>query len=63
MMLGLVREFGMASAFSSSAIIQLIAVNIIAVVLFGERLALAQSVGIVLAIMAVGLITLGAPAK
>jgi multidrug transporter EmrE-like cation transporter len=62
-MLRLVREFGMASAFSLSAVIQLIAINIIAVVLFGERLALTQSVGIVLAIVAVVLITLGQAAK
>ena len=58
-MLRLVRDFGMASAFSLSAIIQLIAVNVIAVAFFGERLSLAQSSGIVLAIVAIGLITLG----
>lgn len=58
-MLRLVREFGMASAFSLSAVIQLVAVNAIALVYFGERLSALQSTGLVLAILAVGLITLG----
>ncbi len=58
-MLRLVREFGMASAFSLSAVIQLVAVNVIALIWFGERLSGIQSAGIVLAIVAVGLITLG----
>ena len=58
-MLRLVREFGMASAFSLSAVIQLVAVNVIALAYFGERLNALQSGGIVLAIVAVGLITLG----
>lgn len=58
-MLRLVREFGMASSFSLSAVIQLVAVNLIALVYFGEKLAPIQSVGIFLAIVAVGLITLG----
>ena len=58
-MLRLVREFGMANAFSLSAVIQLVAVNVIALAWFGERLNALQSGGIVLAIVAVGLITLG----
>ena len=58
-MLRLVREFGMATAFSLSAVIQLVAVNVIALAFFGERLGMVQSGGIVLAIVAVGLITLG----
>ena len=58
-MLRLVREFGMASAFSLSAIIQLVAVNVIALAWFGERLSVVQGSGIALAIFAVGLITLG----
>lgn len=58
-MLRLVREFGMASAFSLSAVIQLVAVNVIALAWFGERLGMLQSGGVVLAIVAVGLITLG----
>lgn len=62
-MLRLVREFGMASAFSLSAIIQLIAVNLIALMVFGERLSLVQSIGIVLAVLAVCLITFGPAAE
>ena len=58
-MLRLVREFGMASAFSLSAVIQLVAVNVIALAWFGERLSLVQSSGVVLAMLAVGLITFG----
>lgn len=58
-MLRLVREFGMASAFSLSAVIQLVAVNVIAIAWFGEQLTMIQNAGIVLAIVAVGLITLG----
>ncbi len=62
-MLRLVREFGMASAFSLSAVIQLIAVNLIALTFFGERLPMLQSFGILFAIIAVGLITFGSVAK
>ena len=58
-MLRLVKEFGMASAFSLSAVIQLVSVNVVALVFFGERVNALQAVGIVLAIAAVALITLG----
>ncbi|UXN66310.1 hypothetical protein N8E89_24400 (plasmid) [Phyllobacterium sp. A18/5-2] len=58
-MLRLVRDFGMARAFSLSAIIQLAAVNIVAFGFFGERLPPMQLIGIALAIVAVGLITFG----
>jgi len=58
-MLRLVREFGMASAFSLSAVIQLVAVNVIALAWFDERLSFMQGSGIALAIVAVGLITFG----
>jgi multidrug transporter EmrE-like cation transporter len=58
-MLRLVREFGMATAFSLSAVIQLVAVNVIALAFFGERLGLIPGLGIVLAIVAVAMITLG----
>lgn len=61
-MLRLVREFGMASAFSLSALLQLVAVNVIAIVYYGERLPSVQILGILLAVFAVGLITL-APSK
>ena len=58
-MLRLVREFGMAAAFSLSAVIQLVSVTVIAFAFFGERLTLVQSIGVILAILAVCLITLG----
>jgi multidrug transporter EmrE-like cation transporter len=58
-MLRLVREFGMASAFSLSAVIQLVAVNVIALAWFGEKLNVFQSGGLVLAVVAVALITFG----
>jgi multidrug transporter EmrE-like cation transporter len=59
MMLRLVREFGMSVSFSLSAVIQLVAVNAVALVFFGERVNALQATGIVLAIAAVVLITLG----
>jgi glucose uptake protein GlcU len=58
-MLRLVRDFGMASAFSLSAVIQLVAVNLIALAYFGERLGMVQSAGVLLAVVAVAMITLG----
>ena len=58
-MLKLVRDFGMASAFSLSAVIQLVAVNLIALIYFGERLSVVQGAGVVLAVVAVAMITLG----
>ena len=58
-MLRLVREFGMSTSFSLSAVIQLVAVNLIALVWFGEKLAAIQTAGIVLAVVSVVLITLG----
>ncbi len=62
-MLKLVRDFGMASAFSLSAVLQLVAVNLIAIVYFGERLGVLQSAGVVLAVVAVAMITLGPAAS
>ncbi|ESW90749.1 hypothetical protein X770_10095 [Mesorhizobium sp. LSJC269B00] len=59
MMLRLVREFGMSVSFSLSAVIQLVAVNVVALVFFGERVNALQATGIVLAIAAVVLISLG----
>ena len=58
-MLRLVREFGMAAAFSLSAVIQLVAVTIIAFAFFGERMSAIQGSGVLLAIFAVCLITFG----
>lgn len=58
-MLVLVREVGMAAAFSLSGVLQLVAVNLLAVFAFGERIGLVQGVGLALAVLAVALITLG----
>lgn len=58
-MLRLVREFGMAAAFSLSAVIQLVAVTIIAFTVFGERMTSVQTMGVGLAVLAVCMITLG----
>ncbi|MCA0013925.1 hypothetical protein LB561_25380 [Mesorhizobium sp. B292B1B] len=58
-MLRLVREFGMSVSFSLSAVIQLVSVNLVALIFFGERINTLQAAGIVLAIAAVALITLG----
>ena len=58
-MLRLVRDFGMATAFSLSAVIQLVAVNLIALVYFGEKLGVVQSAGVVLAVVSVAMITFG----
>lgn len=57
-MLRLIRDFGMGIALSLSAVVQLVAVNVIALAVFGERLSPLQTAGIVLAIAAVALITL-----
>ena len=58
-MLVLIRQIGMATAFSLSAVLQLVAVNLVAITVFGERVGLLEGVGIVLAIAAVALIVLG----
>ena len=62
-MLKLVRDFGMATAFSLSAVIQLVAVNLIALIYFGDRLGMIQGAGVVLAVVAVAMITLGPAAS
>ncbi|TKT69144.1 hypothetical protein [Aquamicrobium sp. LC103] len=58
-MLRLIREFGMGIALSLSAVIQLVAVNLVAFAYFGEKVSGLQGIGIAVAILAVGLITLG----
>jgi small multidrug resistance pump len=61
-MLRLIRDVGMGAALSLSAIVQLVAVNVVALAFFGERVSAVHGAGIVLAIVAVAMITLG-PAK
>lgn len=58
-MLRLIRDVGMSVALSLSAVVQLVAVNVVALAFFGERLSTVQTVGVVLAICAVAMITLG----
>ncbi|MCG7505531.1 hypothetical protein [Mesorhizobium retamae] len=58
-MLKLIRDFGMSISLSLSAVIQLVAVNVVALAFFGERLTPIQTVGVGLAIIAVALVTLG----
>ena len=57
-MLGLIREIGMATAFSVSAVLQLIAVNAVAIVVYKERVGLVDGIGLAFAVVAVALITL-----
>ncbi|MCW6507333.1 hypothetical protein [Lichenifustis flavocetrariae] len=59
LMMRLIRLLGMATAFSVSAVLQLVAVNLVALLFYGERVNLPQGVGIVLAIVAVALVSLG----
>ena len=58
-MLKLIRDFGMSVAFSLSAVIQLVAVNVVALAFFGERVSGLQALGLGLAVLSVALITLG----
>ena len=59
-MLRLIREFGMSVSFSLSAVIQLVAVNVVALFfLQREGLPACRGIGIMLAIASVALITLG----
>jgi multidrug transporter EmrE-like cation transporter len=59
LMLRLVRAFGMSAAFSLTAVIQLVAINVIAILVFGERLGPIEGLGVALAIVSVILILLG----
>lgn len=61
-MLRLIRDVGMGVALSLSAVVQLLAVNIVAFTIFGERTSTLQAAGLFLAVVAVALITL-APTK
>ena len=58
-MLRLIREFGMSISLSLSAVIQLVAVNIIALAFYSEKLNTLQGAGVALAVVSVALITLG----
>ncbi|WFR99817.1 hypothetical protein [Rhizobium tumorigenes] len=58
MMVRLMREGGLGLAISASAIVQLVMVNIIAFVVFGERLSLAQMAGVGLGVVSMTLMLL-----
>lgn len=59
LMLRLIRLLGMATAFSLSSVIQLVAVNGVAILVFGEKVGLIEGLGLGLAVFAIALITLG----
>lgn len=56
-MLRLIRETGMGAALSLSAVVQLAAVNLVALAVFGEKIGPIQGVGLALAVVAVALIS------
>ncbi len=58
-MLRLVRAFGMSAAFSLTAVLQLVAINAVAILVFGEKLGRIEGIGFGLAIVSVALILLG----
>ena len=59
LMLRLIRQLGMATAFSVSAVLQLLAVNLVAILWFGEKVGWLEGAGLCLAVLAVALVTLG----
>jgi glucose uptake protein len=60
MMVRLMREGGLGLAISASAIAQLLLINVIAFVVFGERLSNTQLAGVGLGVLAMGLMMLPA---
>jgi hypothetical protein len=56
-MLPLIRNIGLGVALSLSAIAQLLAINFIAIAMFGERVSGAQTIGLAFAVVSVGLLT------
>lgn len=58
MMLKLMREGGLGLAISASSVAQLLMINIIAFVVFGERLTLMQMAGVALGVVSMALMLL-----
>ena len=58
-MLRLVRDHGLGVSMSVSAVLQLVAINLVAFAFFGERLMTVQAIGIGLGIVSLMLILLG----
>jgi len=63
MMLKLMREGGLGIAISLSAITQLLLINVIAFLFFGERLSGTQLAGVGLGILAMGLMLMPSAAR
>ena len=63
MMLKLLREGGLGLAISLSAITQLLLINVIAFIFFGERLSSTQLAGVGLGILAMGLMLMPTTAR
>ena len=63
MMLKLMREGGLAMAVSISAIAQLLLINVIAMVVFGERLSTTQLIGVAVGAVAMALMLFPGPGK
>ncbi|MBW9051030.1 hypothetical protein [Rhizobium mesosinicum] len=61
-MIRLMRDNGLGLAISLSSVAQLVIINVIAVVWFGERLSTAQVAGVALGAVAVTLMLVRAPA-
>ncbi|MFN3635515.1 MAG: hypothetical protein ACK4UZ_07250, partial [Rhizobium rhizophilum] len=61
MMVKLMREGGLGLAISASAIAQLVLINVIAFLLFGERLSTIQMAGVALGVISMALMLF--PAK
>ncbi|CAN7516644.1 hypothetical protein LJR030_005302 [Rhizobium sp. LjRoot30] len=62
-MLKLMREGGLAMAVSISAIAQLLLINVIAMVVFGERLSTTQLIGVAVGAVAMALMLFPGPGK
>ena len=58
-MLRLVRDHGLGVSMSVSAVLQLVAINLVAFAFFGERLMTVQAIGIALGLASLVLILLG----
>ncbi|MBW4656839.1 MAG: hypothetical protein KME20_27895 [Kaiparowitsia implicata GSE-PSE-MK54-09C] len=58
-MLRLISILGMGVALSLSAVVQLVAVNLVAVLLFGERLTWTQAAGVATAVISVSIFVIG----
>jgi multidrug transporter EmrE-like cation transporter len=57
LMMRLLRQVGMATAFSVTSVLQLVAINFVAIFVFGEKIGFAEGSGIIMAIAGVALIT------